>query len=195
MSSIQTSIGDSSADLVPRFAFLFEWPEDISDRRHNQIAKAAMRETLRRYHDDNRAFPRKFTRAGRKLYGYKPRSHKYERYKQKRYGNGSIDMVKRGRTRQWMLSAYRLTVGGTASAGSLNATLKLTFPFEGGSGRFKNGTPTKGARGSITILQLIQEMQRFADDEPRLMAQWFHEEYMRQVDQFRSNRKRVRTRR
>lgn len=183
-------VGQSAADLVPRFAFLFEWPEDISDRRHNVIAKEAMREVMQKYHDDKRAFPRKFTRAGRKLYGYKPRNVKYERYKQQKYGTGSIDMVKRGRTRQWMTSAYRLTVGGTAAARTLNATLKTTFPFKGGSGSFRKSK----ARGALTIQQMIMELQRFADDEPRLMAQWFHEAYMRQVDQFRANRKRVRTR-
>lgn len=190
MNGIQTRIGSGGADLVPRFAFLMEWPEDISDRRHNQFAKVAMRVVLQKYHDDKNAFPRKFTRAGRKLYGYLPRNPKYERYKQRKWGNGSIDMVKRGRTRQWMTSAYRLTVGGTASDRSLNATLKTTFPFKGGTGNFKK-TPTRGA---LTILQMVKELQRFAEDEPRMLAIWFHEEYMRQVNEFRSNRKRVRTR-
>jgi hypothetical protein len=187
--ALGTRVGNAS-DYIPQFSFLFEWPEDISERRHNQFAKQAMRVVLEKYHGDKRGFPRHFTRQGRKLYDYLPRKPKYERWKQRKYGTGSIDIVKRGRTRQWMTSAYRLTVGGTAANRTLNGTLKLTFPFKGGSGRFKK----PNSRGAITIQRLILELQRFADDEPRLLAQWFREEYMRQVDEFRRGRKRKRIR-
>lgn len=184
---IGARVGNAS-DYIPQFSFLLEWPEDISDRRHNQFAKQAMRVTLERYHGDKQGFPRHFGRGARKLYDYLPRNPKYVKWKQKKYGTGGLDMVKRGRTRQWMLSAYRLTVGGTAASKTLNATLRLTFPFKGGSGRFRKPQ----SRGAVTIQRLILELQRFADDEPRLMAQWFHEEYMRQVDEFRRTRKRKR---
>ena len=183
-----------NAQLIPDFFYVFEWPQDISDRRHNQFAKVAMREAIAKYHE--KQVPRKFKRDARQRYGYKPRGKKYERYKQRKYGNGSIDMVKTGRTRRWMTSAYKLTVGGTASDRSLNATLKLTFPFKGGSGslaasRFGKGRRANGAR---VIAQLISEMQRFANDEPALIVEWWRKSYMRQVDEFRATRKRVRTR-
>lgn len=184
-----TRVG-SASNYIPQFAFLLEWPEDISDRRHNQFAKQAMRVTLEKYHASKTGFRRHFTREGRRLYDYQPRKVQYEQWKQKKYGNGSIDMVKTGRTRQWMQSAYRLTVGGTAANRSLNGTLKLTFPFKGGSGRFRKAQ----SRGAITITRLILEMQRFADDEPRQLAADFHAEYMRQVDEFRRGRKRIRIR-
>ena len=103
---------------------------------------------------------------------------------------GPKHVVKRGRTRQWMLSAYKLRIGGVAAAHTLTANMILTFPFKGGSGRFRKPQ----ARGAITIEQMIRELQRFADDEPRMMAIWFREAYMRQVDAFRSNRKRLRVR-
>jgi hypothetical protein len=107
----------------------------------------------------------------------------------KRYHSG-IDMVKTGRTKRWMTSAYRLSVGGTAVANTLTAVLKLTFPFKGGSGRFRKwrGKP------AIKIRRLILEMQRFAPDEPELLAGWFLEEYMRQVEEFRRGRQRKRVR-
>lgn len=180
----------ATSALVPQFDFLLEWPKDISDRRHNQFAKQAMRYALERYHEDKRGFPRHFKREGRRLYDYDARDVKYVRAKQKRYKTGGLDMVKTGRTRRWMLAARRISVGGTAIGKTLTGTLKLRFPFKGGTGKFRKPT----SHGAITIQQLVAEMQRFADDEPPLVAQWFHEEYMRQVEEFRRGRQRKRVR-
>ncbi len=181
-------ISFAKAQLIPDFFYVFEWPQDISDRRHNQFAKVAMRKTMERHHEEH--IPRHFRRENTKLYDHKPRKPQYVRYKQRRWGQGGMDLVKRGRTRQWMTSAYKLTVGGSASDRTLNATLKLTFPFKGGSGRFRKAH----SRGAITIRQMIHEMQTFANDEPAKIVDWFLRAYMEQVDEFRSTRKRVRTR-
>lgn len=182
-------VGDGSR-FIPKFTILLEWPEDISNRRHNQFAKQAMRETLEVYHGSPRGFPRHFGRSGRQLYDYLPRNPKYVKAKNRRYGTGGLDMVKTGRTKNWMTRAYRLAVGGTAIARTLTGQLKLRFPFKGGSGRFRKAQ----SRGAITIQRLILEMQRFADDEPELLAKTFFESYMRQVDEFRRGRQRKRFR-
>lgn len=175
--------------LIPPLVFVLDLPtrpEDISKRHHNRIVKDAARRMMERHHDEN--IPKHFKRDARRRYGYAPRNPKYTRWKQRKYGTGGLDMVKRGRTRQWMTSAYKLRMGGNAEAGTLKAQLILTFPFKGGSGRLRQ----PGGRGGIVIQQLIKEMQRFANDEPALLAGWFQEEYMRGVEQFRGNRKRVR---
>jgi len=181
------SLTRANAELLPTFFYVFEWPNDISDRRHNQFAKIAMRKVMERHHAEH--VPRHFKRENARLYDHLPRKPKYVRYKQRRWGQGGMDLVKRGRTRQWMTSAYKLSVGGTAVARTLNATLKLTFPFKGGSGRFRKAQ----SRGSVTIQQMIAEMERFANDEPRKLAEWFLRYYMEQVEQFRATRKRRRT--
>lgn len=182
--------GESWSNLIPQFSYLVEWPQDIPERQHNVFAKQALRETLERYHRDRNAFPRKFKRGNRQLYGFQPRQEAYVKYKQKRWRQGGMDMVKRGRTRAWMNMAYKLRLGGTAVAKTLSATLVTTFPFKGGSGRFRKPQ----SRQAITIERMIQELQRFADDEPRLMAMWFYEAYMRQATEYRRTRKRIRIR-
>lgn len=179
-----------NTDLIPQFAFLMEWPEDISDRRHNQITKIAFRKILERHHEEH--IPRHFQRDNRRRYNHLPRKEKYVRYKQRRWGQGGMDLVKRGRTRQWMTSAYKMKIGGTAVARDITATLILKFPFKGGSGRFRKAQ----SRGAVTIQQMIKEMQRFGDDEPRKLSEWFRDAYMEEVEKFRSSRqrKRIRTR-
>jgi hypothetical protein len=189
MNQLGTRVGDPTK-YIPRFDFLLEWPEDISERRHNAFAKAALRYALEKYHSSPTGFPRHFGRSGRRLYDYMPRQEKYAKWKQQKYGTGGMDMVKTGRTRRWMTSAYRLTVGGTAGAQTLNAVLKLTFPFRGGSGRFRKRITKKG----VNIQRMILEMQRFAADEPPQIVAWFNEEYWRLVNEFRSTRKRKRIR-
>lgn len=184
-----TPSGAQLGDLIPQFIFVVDLPTrpaDISKRHHNRIVKDAARAMTERHHREN--IPKHFQRSARRRYGYAPRDPKYVRSKQKRFGTGGLDLVKRGRTRSWMKSAYKLRLGGNAEAGTLKSTLILTFPFKGGSGRLRK----VGTRGGIVIQQMIREMERFADDEPKQLAEWFHEEYMRGVEKFRGGRKRTR---
>ena len=159
-------------------------PEDIAKRHHNRIVKDAAREMMERKHEKHT--PEHFKQTNRRKYNHKPRTEKYKRSKL-RQGRGATDLVYRRRTQQWMTRAYKLRMGGNAEAGTLNAKLIYTFPFKGGTGRFKKRT-----RQAVGIEQMIKELQTFAPDETPQLAEWFLEAYMKGVEKFRGGRKRKR---
>lgn len=177
--------------FIPEFTYLLEipeWPEDVSKRLHNQFAKTAAREALENY--QILFTPRKFKREAHNLYKYHDRKPGYIRWKNRRYHMGGMDMVKTGDSRDVMTKQYKIKVGGSAANNDLSATLTLRFPFKGGTGRFRKPQ----SAGAISLATLILEMQTFADDEPKRLAKWFLESYMRQVNEMRSTRRRVRIR-
>ena len=181
-----TRVG-SIGPLLPPMIWVIETPtrpEDIAKRHHNRIAKQAVRNTMERFHREK--VPDRFKQDARRRFKHFERSPKYKKFKLRRH-QSTIDLVKTRRTKNWMTRAYKLRVGGSAGGGNLKATLILTFPFKGGSGRFKRRT-----RQSDKIGQMILEIQRFAADEPAILAEWFKEEYMKLVENFRSTRKRTR---
>jgi len=173
--------------LIPPMIWIVDVPtraEDISKRHHNRIVKEALRNTMARFHAEK--IPDRFKQSARQRLDHAPRSERYKRYKRRKF-RSTIDLVKTGRTQRWMTRAFKLRVGGTASGNNLKANLILTFPFKGGSGRFKKRT-----HQAVNIANMILEIQRFANEEPAILAAWFKEEYMKLADEFRSTRKRIR---
>lgn len=179
--------GTSIGPLLPPTVMILDIPtrpEDIAKRHHNRIVKDAAREMMERKHAKHT--PEHFKQTNRRKYDHKPRSEKYKRTKL-RQGRGITDLVYRGRTRSWMTRAYKLRMGGNAEAGTLNARLIYTFPFRGGTGRFRRRT-----HQSVNIQQMIKELQSFAPEEIPQLAEWFREAYMKGVEKFRAGRKRKR---
>ena len=186
--SVQAKIGP----LLPPMIFVIEIPtrpEDIAKRYHNKIVREAMTATAEQHHKKH--VPDHFKATNRQRYNHAPRSKKYLAYKIKRFRHRT-DLVLTGRTKDWMTRAYKLRIGGNAEAGTTKATMILTFPFKGGTGRFKDPQTFKAAQAQKTIQMMIREMETFADDEKKRLADWFLEYYMRGVEKFRSGRKRIR---
>ena len=183
----------SGYGVGPVFTFVIDVPDrpgDLAKRWHNKYAKMAARHMMEKHHDEH--IPMHFMRSARQRYGYKPRSLKYTKDKNKRWRGGGLDLVKTGRTRLKMTTEYRMKVGGSAENGNLNATLILRFPFKGGTGRFRRPSGPRGARAQVTIEQMSVEMRSFAPDEPPRLAAWFNDEYLRLVEAHRAGRKRIR---
>lgn len=178
--------------LLPPIIFVIEIPtrpEDIAKRHHNKIVREAMQKTAEKHHAKH--VPDHFKATNRQRYKHAPRGERYKKYKVKRYGSRT-DLVKTGRTKDWMTRAYKIRIGGNAEAGTTKATLILTFPFKGGTGRFKDPTNFKAAQAQKTIMQMKGEIETFADDEKARLAEWFGEFYMQGVEKFRGGRKRFR---
>lgn len=178
--------------LLPPMAFIIEIPtrpDDIAKRYHNKIVREAMKSTAERHHKEH--IPEHFKATNRQKYNHKPRNEKYKAYKIKKY-HSRTDLVKTGRTKDWMIRAYKLRIGGNAEAGTTNAKLILTFPFKGGTGRFKDPQTKKAATAQRTIQQMIGEMETIPDSERKKLADWFLQEYMDGVNAYRAGRKRIR---
>lgn len=187
-----TMVGNPGGRLLPPITFILDIPtrpEDIAKRHHNKIVREAITKAAEQHHA--RHIPEHFKATNRQRYNHAPRTEKYKRYKLRKYGSRT-DLVKAGRTRSWMTRAYKLRVGGNAEAGTIKATLILTFPFKGGSGSHRSPKTRKGAVAQATIQQMIREMETFSSDEPRRIAEWFSKEYMNGVEKFRAGRIRKR---
>lgn len=178
--------------LLPSMFVVIELPtrpEDIARRYHNKIVREAMKSTAEKHHEEH--IPEHFKSTNRQKYKHAPRSEKYKAYKRKRW-HRVTDLVLTGRTKDWMERAYKLRVGGNAEAGTTTAKLILTFPFKGGTGRFKDPQTKRAATAQKTIQQMIGEMETITDSERRKLGEWFLEEYMKGVDNYRAGRKRIR---
>jgi len=152
--------------------------EDMVLRDHNRIAKAALKYVLVTHHGRN--LPRHFKRDARSRYGYAPRNQKYIRWKQKRYGQGGMDLVKTGDSRREILkSPPKIRMSGAAEGGKkdLSGTLLLRFAFRGGTGRFKS----QGTRQEKQIKQFFGEVQKILPAEGAELASDLGKEYMRLV--------------
>ncbi|MCZ6655572.1 MAG: hypothetical protein O7D91_21395 [Planctomycetota bacterium] len=176
------------AELLGEMSLLLDLPErpaDLAKRYHNKYAKQAARVMMEKHHAVN--VPKHFKRGARQRYGYKPRNPRYVRSKQRRYHTGGLDLVKTSRSKRRMTTQFRLKVGGNAEQRTLTPVLILRWPFKGGTNKFK-----KHSHQAVTIQQMTKEMERFANDEPAMLAKWFLDEYMRLVDNHRSARQRKR---
>lgn len=162
-------------------------PDDLAKRWHNKFAKDALRETLERWHQSPQGFKKNWQRDAKQTKNHFPRSEKYKRFKARKY-HSTIDLIKTGATKHHMQHGGKVTIRGTADGKNLAATLTLTFPFRGGTGRFRK----KFTHQQVTIQKMIIELQRMDDKDPPLLARWFLEAYMKKVRDFRSNRKRIR---
>lgn len=185
---MQTKIGP----LLPPMVFVIDIPtrpEDIAKRHHNKIVREAMQKTAEKHHAKH--VPDHFKATNRQRYSHAPRSDRYKKYKLRKY-HSRTDLVKTGRSKDWMTRTYKLRIGGNAESGTTKATLILTFPFKGGTGRFKDAQTFKAAQAQRTIQQMIKEMETFAADEKPRLAQWFLDFYMAGVEKFRHGRKRIR---
>lgn len=177
--------------VLPNWIWVIEVPErahDLATRYHNKYAKEAIRETMEKWHGHgSKGFQKHYRRDARERYNHFPRTEKYKRYKARRF-KSTLDHVKTGRSKRRMTTQYKFRAGGSASGGNLSATLILTFPFKGGTGRFRK----EGTHQQFTIEKMILELQRFDEEDPKNLAQWFKEAYMKKVEQHRSKRKRIR---
>jgi len=166
---------------TPQIEFVLTIPtraEDMVQRVHNKIAKAALKHIIVLHHLRN--IPRHFKRDARSRYGYAPRNPKYIRYKQRRYGQGGMDLVKTGASRTSMLATPpKIRMSGAAEGGKkgLSGTLWLRFAFKGGSGRFR----AQGTKQEAVIKRLIDEVRRVLPSEGHELAVDMLREYMRQV--------------
>jgi hypothetical protein len=166
---------------TPRMEFEIGIPtraEEMVLRTHNKFAKAALRHVLTTHHKRN--IPRHFKRDARSRYGYAPRNAKYIKYKQRRWGQGGMDLVKTGASRDSMLSnPPTIRMSGSAEGGKreLSGTLILRFAFRGGSGRFR----AQNTRQEKLVRQMHEEVRKILPAEGHELAQDLMDEYMRQV--------------
>lgn len=185
---------------LPNFIWVIEVPErpsDLAKRWHNKYAKEALREAVEKWHGDKQGFAKHFRRDARERYQHFPRAEKYKQFKARKY-KSTVDLIKTGRTKTRMLSQWKMQAGGSAEGGNLSATLILTFPFKGGTGRFRNDIQRSANRqrqaelNQRWILRMRTELQRFDEQDPLLLADWFKQFYMKKVDAHRAGRKRLR---
>ncbi len=172
------------------------WPRDVSKVLHNRFAKEALRRTLVRHHDVT--LREHFTAEAHSKYGYAERSARYNAKKQ-RYGQ-PIDLVKSGRSKNRILGPdYEIVLGGAAVEGKKDLEGKLIVRFAFSEELRYERKPRKSqrytaAKRNITIQQMAKEVQAWTDQERREAAQYFVEQYMEQLNQFKAGRKRIRYR-
>jgi hypothetical protein len=188
-------------------------PDDLAKRWHNKYAKAALRDTLEWWHKHPDGFKDHFERGNREKFQHFPRTEKYKRAKAKgvkvdgkRYFS-TVDLVKTSRTKEHMRKNKKITVGGTAVGDTLRGTLILRFPFKGGTGRLRqlhrvpknlielikqDKLREKVLHQALTIQKMRIELERFDEDDPRLLAEHFLRAYMQKVEAHRAGRKRTR---
>lgn len=187
-------------ETLPKTIWVIEVPkrpEDIAKRWHNKYAKDALRETAEKWHGHEKGFKKHWRRDARQRYNHFPRTEHYKWIKAKYY-HSTVDLIKTGDTREHMTLNYKVTVGGTALGENLRATLILRFPFRGGTGRFRRSLqsyfarPDKRAWAAVQTIQKMRiELERMDEEDPKLLAQWFLQAYMRKVREHRAGRKRT----
>lgn len=175
---------------LPKIAVTIEIPTrpgDIARRYHNLYTKQALFEALRVHHKTR--IPGHFQAGAPSKYGYAKRSFKYNRWKQRKYGGNAKDLVKTGASEQEMTHRFELIGSGAAEGGKkpVSATLRLRFPFRGGTGAYKADNPTYRA---VSIQQMMREVQAFTAQERAEFADLFWRTYWGYVHKHRSARKR-----
>jgi hypothetical protein len=172
-----------------------------ASRTHNKIANTAMRETLLTH--ATRRIPQHFARPAHSKYGYAERSKPYRFFKQRKYGS-AIDLVMTGRTKHAMSSQRQITVGGTATGGTLRGDLKLRFPFglaaqqahaRRARGQSK-GAPlsARGRRDGkprVTIAQMRKEIATITPDEASQITAELRDRYVEGVKTTAGPRQRI----
>jgi len=174
---------------------------DNAGRTHNKIANNSIRATLL-HHAESRIVQH-FARPAHDRYGYAERSPHYRHFKKKRF-HTSIDLILSGRTKHAMTTQRQITVGGTATGGTLRGDLKLKFPFglaaQAAHARRARGQ-SKGAplsargrkdgRPRVTIAQMRKEIAAITADERSQMAAEVRDRYVDGVKTTAGPRQRV----
>ena len=185
-----------TAQPIPDFIWVLEIPtraEDIAKREHNKFAKEAMRQVM--FHHWTKTIPGHFERSAARKYKHKKRDRKYIISKLKKFGS-AIDLVKTGRTMRAMTTIAKITVGGTAQKETLTGKLTLRFPFKGGTGSLRRRAPgtstVKQIAAVANLIQMRREIEAWTPDERKAASKLFLKIYMKQVNSFRGQRKRIR---
>ncbi len=144
-------------EIIPKVGFAIVASDILMDsarmgRMHRRLSKqsahAAMLLHWKKY------LPRHFKQVNRDLYNHAKRDPKYEEGKRKRRGT-SIDIVKTGRTRDYMTNLIPM-IRHSGSADSLMiTTMYLRWPFPAG----------KVKKGQVSREQMNQELSRWVDEE------------------------------
>lgn len=154
---------------------------------------------LQLHHRKN--IPQHFKQTARNKYHYKPRSSSYKAYKRKRW-HSITDLVASGRNRQLITAMGTIRVGGT-----ITGSPKRRSPMSGktyGSGREPGLRAQLRMRGNwpefrdphssraVTINDMKDEIARVTEDENRDLAQFFKDNYVRELNGYVGNiRKKV----
>ena len=163
-------------DLPPRLL--------ISDRLHNRFVKEIMRELLMEHWQ--KRIPIHFTRPAHNRYGYAQRNLKYMKAKARRF-HSTTDLVRSGKSKDYMTHYARIRVGGTAAAGDVTGTLELRFPFPGGTGRTRRGN----VRTGVMPAQMVKEVAKVVADERAEISSALGKKYVDRVNNDTSPRQQI----
>lgn len=182
-----------NSNLLPQVHYILDvptWPEELQARFHNKFVRAAIKK-MAAYHLKEH-IPIHFQRRAAKRYGYQPRHPKYIRYKQRRWRQGGMDLVKTGASRRDMAKGAKIQIGGAAveAKRQLSLTIKMRFAFPGGGGRFRK----QGTRQAVSIDQMADEVRKIIPQEAKELRIIFRTEYFRLLRAKMSQRKRKRRR-
>jgi hypothetical protein len=185
-------------------------PADIVKRHFNRMAKESMRETLAYHHEFN--LPLHFQPSARSRYGYKPRKQSWVMHKQKKWGQGGMDLVATGNSKSRILSKpAQIIIGGAAEGGKHPISGKLTvkFAFSGRvgwqqadkayfrrTGRYENAAkrPRTAPQANVTLADMKREVRAITPEERRTLAAKFKENLMAKMNAHRAGRRTVGTR-
>lgn len=184
---------------IPVLRTTIEVPELLFDaaRVNNEIVKTAIREEAFKHW--RQRIPRHFQQGATGKYGYAKRQSlmragnkwiSYNTWKARKH-KSRRDLVKTGATQREMTSRAKITVGGAAEGGKkpLTVTLRLRFPFRGGTGRFRKST----SRQAVTIDQMAKEIQAVTPDELRDISLGLQQRYVKIANgpEFRRRKRRT----
>lgn len=163
-------------------------PEDLVRRYHNQYMKEAVREAAERWWQHEDGFKSRFKREAKTRFHHFERQEKYKQQKARKY-HSTVDLIKTGKSKEYMLSVMKFQIGGSAEGGKKAITLSMTtrFAFKGGTGRMRN----ESAQG-LKIQQMQLELQDADERDGQMISKWILEGYMRRLNQHRQSRRRVR---
>lgn len=159
-------------------------PEPLVDgvRMHNRLARECLREELQA-HGEKR-IPLHFRPLARHRYSYARRmSHQgrksYNEWKRQRYGS-TADLVKTGKSRAHMTNPanQKVTIRGSAAAGTLSGALAMRFPWTGGTGKQKGDRRiTVGTTPAV----MVSEVERIIPTEVHEISEGMKSRYIAKV--------------
>ena len=148
-------------------------------RDHNKWLRAANVRAAK-YHQRVHV-PRHFQNFAAAKYGYLPRSQKYLKYKERRYGS-TRPFVKTGATEDALVGMRQHEISATPKG----AKLTLRLPFKGGTGRFLDAKALKRLKKVHTESQVraqkaamarVAEMEAISPDEQRTLNEQIEQQY------------------
>jgi len=144
-------------EIIPKVGFVIVASDILMTsarmgRMHRRISKEAAHAAMLLHW--KKFLPRHFKQVNRDLYNHAPRDPKYEEVKRKRRGT-SIDIVKTGRTRDYMTTLIPMIRHSGAADSLMITTMYLRWPFPAG----------KVKKGQVSREQMNQELARWVDEE------------------------------